>query len=63
MGNSWRDILGGMQKGKSRAIPACNDGCDEGGRGDKTAGSKVVGGLDRLQGAPMVKRRVEGAPH
>ena len=24
---------------------------------------QVIGGLDRLQGAPMVKRRVEGAPH
>ena len=63
MGCSWTEVLGGMQKGKSWAKQVYHEVCNKGGTGDKTAGPKVAGGLDRLQGVPVVKRRFEGAPY
>ena len=63
MGYSQTEVLGRMQKGKSRAKQVCHEVRNKGGTGDKTAGPKVAGGLDGLQGVPVVKRRFEGAPY
>ena len=63
MGYSRTEVLGGMQKGKSRAKRVYHEVHNKGGTGDKTAGPKVAGGLDGLQGVPVVERRFEGAPY
>ena len=48
MGYSRTEVLGRMQKGKSRAKQAYHEVHNKGGTGDKTAGPKVAGGLDGL---------------
>lgn len=61
MGYSQKAVLGGMRKGTNRAKPASHERGGRGNRGEKTTRAKDPGRLDSRQGAPVVKRRVDGA--